>query len=62
MDHWIGSYIIQRREELHAEAAAARLLRLLESARSSNIRGQIADGADILSFWLAKCARKLRAS
>lgn len=41
MDHWISVHIEQRREELHAEAARARIIRMLENGRSRDIRGRI---------------------
>lgn len=60
MEHWISVDIDRRREELHAQAVRARLIRLLESGRSSGIRGRIADGADSLSDVLADFARAMR--
>lgn len=50
MDHWISAHIQQRREELYAEAARARVIRMLESGRSSGIRGRI---ANLLAFFVA---------
>lgn len=41
MDHWISVHIQRRREELYAEAARARIIRMLESGRSRSIRGRI---------------------
>jgi hypothetical protein len=62
MDHWIGAYIDERREELYAQAARARIIRMLESGRSSGIRGRIADGAELVSDALAHFAQRLRTS
>jgi hypothetical protein len=42
MDHWISVHIDRRREELYAEAARARIMRMLESGRSRSFRGRIA--------------------
>jgi hypothetical protein len=41
MDHWISAHIDKRREELHAQAALARIIRMLENGRSRDIRGRI---------------------
>lgn len=41
MDHWISVHIDRRREELHAEAARARMIRMLESGRSLGLRGRV---------------------
>ena len=60
MEHWLCVEIHHRREELLAEAARARIIRMLESGRSSNIRGRIADGAESLSVLLAGLARTMR--
>ena len=62
MDHWISVHIDQRREELYADAARARVLRMLESGRSRGIRGRIADGAESASNVLASFARRMRTS
>lgn len=62
MDQWICVHIEKRREELYAEAARARVLRMLESGRSTGIRGRIADGADFASGVLANLAGRLRTS
>jgi hypothetical protein len=62
MDHWLSVHIDQRREQLHAEAARARIIRMLESGRSSTIRGRIADSAESASIMLANLARKMRTS
>lgn len=62
MDHWISVHIEKRREELHADAARARIIRMLESGRSMGIRGRIADGAESASNVLANFARRLRTS
>lgn len=62
MDHWISVHIDRRREELLAEAARARIIRMLESGRSTGIRGRIADGAESASNALATLARRLRTS
>lgn len=62
MDHWVSVHIEQRREELHRDAARARIIRMLESGRSSGIRGRIADGAQSASNALANLARRLRTS
>jgi hypothetical protein len=61
MEHWISVEIHRRRDDLLAEAAQARIVRMLESGRSSGIRGRIADGADSLSVVLANLARAVRA-
>lgn len=50
MDHWIGVHIEKRREELHAEAARARIIRMLENGRSRDIRGRI---LHLLAFLVA---------
>ena len=50
MDHWISAHIEQRREELHAEAARARMIRMLENGRSRDIRGRI---LHFLAFFVA---------
>ncbi|HEY9179092.1 MAG TPA: hypothetical protein VIO32_00130 [Candidatus Baltobacteraceae bacterium] len=60
MDHWIHVHIQKRREELYADAAHARIIRMLESGRSSSIRGRIADGAQAASDALAQIAQRLR--
>ena len=60
MDHWIATAVQQRREELLAQAAHARILRELESGRSSTIRGRVAETAQILSDALAVLAQALR--
>lgn len=62
MEHWISADIQRRREDLHAQAARARLLRLAESGRSSGLRGRIADNAESLSELLAGLARAMRKS
>jgi hypothetical protein len=62
MDHWISVHIEKRREELYADAARARIIRMLESGRSTGIRGRIADGAESASNMLANFARRLRTS
>lgn len=62
MDHWISVHIDKRREELYADAARARIIRMLESGRSSGIRGYVADGAESASNALANFARRLRTS
>lgn len=62
MDHWISVHIEERREALHADAARARIIRMLESGRSRGIRGRIADGAESASNALANFARRLRTS
>lgn len=60
MEHWISVEVHRRREELLAQAARARIIRMLESGRSSTIRGRIADGAELLSVALAGFARAIR--
>ena len=60
MDHWMTTAVQQRREELLAQAAHARILRELESGRSSTIRGRVAETAQILSDALAVLAQALR--
>jgi hypothetical protein len=60
MEHWISVEIHQRRDDLLAEAARARIIRMLESGRSSGIRGRIADGAESCSVLLAGLARAMR--
>jgi hypothetical protein len=50
MDHWIGAHIDRRREELYAEAARARIIRMLESGRSRNLRGRI---SSLLALFVA---------
>jgi hypothetical protein len=50
MDHWIGAHIERRREELFAEAARARIIRMLESGRSTSIRGRI---SQLLALFVA---------
>lgn len=60
MDHWISVHIEKRREELYADAAHARIIRMLESGRSTGIRGRIADGAQAASEALAQFAQRLR--
>lgn len=62
MDHWISVHIEKRREELHADAARARIIRMLESGRSPGIRGRIADGAELAGNALSNLARRLRTS
>jgi hypothetical protein len=62
MDIWIDVHIDKRREELYADAAHARIIRMLESGRSSSIRGRIADAADSASNALANFARRVRTS
>jgi hypothetical protein len=60
MEHWISVDIQRRREELHAQAARSRIIRMLESGRSSRLRARIADGAESLSELLAGLARVMR--
>ena len=60
MDHWFTSAIHERREELHAQAARARIVRQLESGRSSGLRRRIADSAQKLSDVLAAFAQSVR--
>lgn len=60
MEHWIATAVHQRREELLAQAAHARLIRKLESGRSGSIRGKIARTAQLLSDALAVFAQALR--
>lgn len=60
MDNWIGTAVRQRREELLAQAARARMLRELESGRSSTIRVRLAQTAQTLSDLLAGFAQALR--
>jgi len=62
MDHWLSVHIDQRREQLYAEAARARIIRMLESGRSTSLRGRIADSAESASILLANLARKMRTS
>lgn len=62
MDHWVSVHIDLRREEMVAEAARARIIRMLESGRSRSIRGRIADGAQSASNLLANFARRMRTS
>lgn len=62
MDHWISVHIEKRREELYADAARARIIRMLESGRSTGLRGSIANGAECASNALANLARRLRTS
>lgn len=62
MDHWISVHIDRRREELYADAARARIIRMLESGRSSGLRGSIADAAEAAGNALANFARRLRTS
>ena len=60
MDLWLGFDIHQRREHLLAQAEHARIIRMLESGRSSSLRGHLADSAESLSDLLAGFARALR--
>jgi hypothetical protein len=60
MEHWFSVEIQRRREEFYAEAQRARIIRMLESGRSSNLRGRIADSAESLSVLLAAFARVIR--
>jgi hypothetical protein len=60
MEHWVSVEIHRRREDMLAEAARARIIRMLESGRSSSIRGRIADSAELLSVALAGLARAIR--
>jgi hypothetical protein len=60
MEHWLSVEIHRRREDLLAQAARARIIRMLESGRSSGIRGRIADSAESLSEMLADLARAMR--
>ena len=60
MEHWFTSAIQERREELHAQAARARIIRQLESGRSNGLRGRIADSAQKLSDVLAAFAQSVR--
>lgn len=60
MEHWISVEIHRRREDLLAQAARARTIRMLESGRSSSIRGRIADAADSVSELFAGLARSMR--
>lgn len=60
MEHWYSAEIQRRRDELFAQAAQARMLRMLEGGRSSGFRERLAGGADSLSDLLAGIARTLR--
>lgn len=60
MEHWYSVDIERRREELHAQAARSRIIRMLESGRSSSLRRRIADSAESLSDLLAGLARAMR--
>jgi hypothetical protein len=60
MEHWLSVEIHQRRDEMLAQAARARIIRMLEDGRSSSIRGHIADSAESLSVLLAGFARAMR--
>ena len=60
MEHWISVDIHRRRDELHAQAVRARIIRMLESGRSRSLRGRIADSAESLSELLAGFARVMR--
>lgn len=60
MEHWMSVEIHYRREQLLAQAVRARVIRTLESGRSSSFRGRIADGAESLSVLLAGLARTMR--
>jgi len=60
MQHWYSVDIQRRREELHAQAARLRMIRMLESGRSNSIRRRIADSAESLSDLLAGFARAMR--
>jgi hypothetical protein len=60
MEHWISVDIHRRREELHAQAARSRVIRMLESGRSRKLRARIADSAESLSELLAGLARVMR--
>jgi len=60
MDLWLEAEIRGRREEAFACAQHRRMIRLVESGRSSSIRGRIADGAQLVSDALASVARTLR--
>jgi len=60
MEHWISVDIHRRRDELHAQAVRARIIRMLESGRSSSLRGRIANSAESLSELLAGFARVMR--
>jgi|GEM_PF-1380142 len=62
MEQWIELHIDRRREELHEEAALARVIRVLESGRSSRVRGLLADAAERVADALAHLARRLRSS
>jgi hypothetical protein len=62
MDHWIGVHIQKRREELYADAARIRMIRMLESGRSSGLRGRIADGAESVGNLLMQLAQRMRTS
>ncbi len=60
MEHWYSVDIQRRREELHAQAERSRIIRKLESGRSSSIRRRIAESAESLSDLLACFARAMR--
>ena len=60
MEHWLSVEIHSRRDELLAQAEHARIIRMLESGRSSSIRERIADSADSLSDMLAGLAQIIR--
>ena len=60
MEHWLSVEIHSRRDELLAQAEHARIIRMLESGRSSSIRERIADSADSLSGMLAGLAQLIR--
>ncbi len=60
MEHWISADIQRRREELHASAERSRIVRMLESGRSSSIRERLADGAESLSDLFAGLAQAMR--
>jgi hypothetical protein len=60
MEHWYGVETQRRRDDLYAQAAHARILRMLESGRSSGVRDRIADGAESLGSLLTNFARVMR--
>ncbi|GAC1393785.1 MAG: hypothetical protein NVSMB31_13460 [Vulcanimicrobiaceae bacterium] len=61
MNDWIIWASAQRRDELLVEAARVRLIRRILRRRPNILRGQVADGALIVSRALEHFAQSVRA-
>jgi hypothetical protein len=61
MDYWFEIESRMRRDHVVETARSSRMIRVVESGRSTSVRTRIANGAQALSDALATVARVLRA-